>query len=130
MDTLKKLFPLSFNKSKEMTDFIITLIIYVVVGAVLGALIGYVVIYAEDHFLIAVTHPQHGLMHIHPGIPEHGAIGMAEIVRADRYRVARSFGQVQDVGFPTARKGLLSHCIPVLCAQNAACAVFKEGAKD
>lgn len=40
MDTLKKLFPFSFNKSKELNDFIVTLIIYVVAAVVIGVLIG------------------------------------------------------------------------------------------
>lgn len=42
MDTLKNLFPLSFNKTDDIAGAIVAILIYVVVGAVIGFLIGIV----------------------------------------------------------------------------------------
>ena len=42
MDSLKKIFPLSFKYTKDITSLIIGIIIYVVVGAIGGLLIGLV----------------------------------------------------------------------------------------
>ncbi len=42
MDTLKKLFPLSFNFAKDVANLIIGILIYIVVGAIGGVLIGVV----------------------------------------------------------------------------------------
>ncbi|MBR5191953.1 MAG: hypothetical protein IKW33_00910 [Clostridia bacterium] len=41
MKTLKKLFPLSFNRNKTFVNFIISLLIYLVIGAVATLLIGF-----------------------------------------------------------------------------------------
>lgn len=40
MDILKTIFPFSF-KAKELTDFIIALIVYVIVCGICGAIIGF-----------------------------------------------------------------------------------------
>ena len=72
------------------------------IDARLGALFRNVIVNVQDHFFIGMAHPNHGLMHVNPGIPEHGAIGVPEIVRANVHGMARRFGQVQDVRFPTA----------------------------
>lgn len=39
MDTLKRLFPISFKRSKSVVDLIIGIIIYLVIGAIAGAVI-------------------------------------------------------------------------------------------
>jgi hypothetical protein len=46
------------------------------------------IVHAEDHFFVGVAEPDHGLVHIDAGIPEHGAVGVPQIVRAESNRVA------------------------------------------
>lgn len=41
MDTLKKIFPISFKRANSVADFIIGLIIYAVISIVAGLLIGF-----------------------------------------------------------------------------------------
>ena len=65
------------------------------IGGFFSALRGDVVIDFEDHFFVRMAHPHHRLFHVHPGLPEHGTIGVAEVVRAN---VERFPGREIDLG--------------------------------
>ena len=41
MDALKKLFPYSFKKKKQLSDLIVNIIVYLLVGVVGAALVGF-----------------------------------------------------------------------------------------
>ena len=74
-----------------------------------GAFFGDMNVHAEDHFFIRVAEPDHGLVHINASIPEHGAVGVAEIVRAEADRMTGGTGEGEKVAVPRALKSDSRH---------------------
>ena len=71
-----------------------------------GPGIGHMVITAEDHVLVCVTQPEHGLVHIDTGITKHGAIAVPQIVRTEGNGMTGSFRKGFQIAFPAALEGL------------------------